>query len=149
MLAETGETLLWAVSDALGIAAAAALQDAYSLRRATRAVVRAGTLEEAESLLRLGAAQLALVGSLEQTVTSSGFVTLDDDRQAMASRNLTVLARLERLREHPEIGDVLTRLAPRLTTSALRDLMNQVRLSDRSPEEMAAEFLLDPGRIGE
>ncbi|MDD4904484.1 MAG: NosD domain-containing protein, partial [Candidatus Bipolaricaulis sp.] len=144
-LAEAGETLLWAVPDAYGAAAVASLRDAYSFGRTTRAVVWAKTLEEAESLLTLGAVQLALVGNLEEAVTSSEFVTLDDDRQAMTSRNVTVLVRLERLREHPEIDDVLARLASRLTTSVLRDLMNRARLSERSPEEIAVEFLLGQG----
>ncbi|MDD5646458.1 MAG: NosD domain-containing protein [Candidatus Bipolaricaulis sp.] len=148
-LAEAGETLLWAVPDAYGAAAVASLRDAYSFGRTTRAVVWAKTLEEAESLLTLGAVQLALVGNLEEAVTSSEFVTLDDDRQAMTSRNVTVLVRLERLREHPEIDDVLARLASRLTTSVLRDLMNRARLSERSPEEIAVEFLLGQGLISE
>jgi parallel beta-helix repeat protein len=136
-----GDRLLWAIPSEYGEPAVLALRTAYGFARQVHAVVWAKTLDEAESLLTLGAAQLTLVGSLEETVTSSGFVVLEDGLHVLPFQDVAAVARNQLLRTHPDIEDVLARLLPRLTSSTLRELLLRVRLSDQSPEVVAAEFV--------
>jgi parallel beta-helix repeat protein len=149
MLRDTGQALLWAVPQAVGEPVLAALRDAYSLDGQVRTVVWAKTLAEAEALLTFGAAEFAVLESLEETVTLSGFVVLDDDLHILPSETLVAMVRTELLAEYPEVGDVLSRLVPQLTPPALRDLMSRVRLLDRSPEAVATEFLTQEGLLAE
>jgi parallel beta-helix repeat protein len=148
-LRDTGQALLWAVPQAVGEPTLAALRDAYSLDGQVRTVVWAKTLAEAEALLAFGAAEFAVLASLEETVTLSGFVVLEDDLHILPSETLVAMARTELLAEYPEVGEVLSRLAPRLTSLALRDVMSRVRLLDRSPEAVAMEFLTQEGLLAE
>jgi parallel beta-helix repeat protein len=136
-----GDRLLWAIPSEYGEPAVLALRTAYGFARQVHAVVWAKTLDEAESLLTLGAAQLTLVGSLEETVTSSGFVVLEDGLHVLPFQDVAAVARNQLLRTHPDIEDVLARLLPRLTSSTLRELLLRVRLPDQSPEIVAAEFV--------
>ena len=147
MLRDAGRTLLWTVPQAYGDSALAAFRDAYGFAEQVRAVVWAKTLDEAESVLRFGAAQFALLESLEETVTQSGFVSLEDDRHVVPSGTLAVLARSELLAGHPDVADALSRLAPKLTASALQDLVSRMRLSNVSPEDASMEFLTQEGLI--
>ncbi|MEI6171031.1 MAG: right-handed parallel beta-helix repeat-containing protein [bacterium] len=149
MLGGAGQALLWAVPQAVGEPVLAALRDAYGLGGQVRTVVWAKTLAEAEALLTFGAAEFALLESLEETVTLSGFVSLEDDRHILPSEALAVMVRTGLLADHPDVGDVLSRLVPRLTPLALRDLMSRVRLLDRSPEAVAMEFLEQQGLLPE
>ncbi len=144
-----GDPLLWAVPEACDAKAVAALQSTYGLTQHVRAVVRAKTLAEAESLLTVGAAQFALLPNLEETLTSSGFVRLEDDRHVLSSQNMAVLVHDDLLRAHPDVRNVLARALPLLTPTALRDLMSRVRVSHRSPESVATEFLVLQGLLSE
>jgi parallel beta-helix repeat protein len=148
-LAEGGDSLLLAVPEACDATAVAALQRVYGLTQRVRAVVRAKTLTEAESLLTVGAAQFALLPTLEETVTSSGFVRLEDDRHVLPSQDMAVLAHDDLLRAHPDVRNVLARALPLLTPTALRDLMSRVRVSHRSPESVATEFLVLQGLLSD
>jgi osmoprotectant transport system substrate-binding protein len=149
MLRDAGQALLWAVPQAVGEPVVAALRDAYGLGGQVRTVVWAKTLAEAEALLTFGAAEFAVLESLEETVTLSGFVGLEDDLHILPSETLAAMVRTELLAEYPEVGDVLSRLVPQLTPPALRDLMSRVRLLDRSPEAVATEFLTQEGLLAE
>ncbi|MDD5263723.1 MAG: NosD domain-containing protein [Candidatus Bipolaricaulis sp.] len=148
-VAGDGESLLWVVPETCDAAAVAALQDAYGLTQHVRAVVRAKTLAEAESLLTVGAAQFALLPSLEETATSSGFVRLEDDRHALPSHDMAVLVRDDLLQAHPDVRNVFARVLPLLTPTALRDLMSRIRLSHLSPQIVATEFLALQGLLSE
>jgi parallel beta-helix repeat protein len=149
MLRDAGQALLWAVPQAVGEPVLAALRDAYRLDEQVRAVVWAKSLAEAEALLTFGAAEFAILESLEETVTLSGFVAIEDDLHILPSETLAAVARTELLAERADVGDMLSRLAPRLTTLALRDVMSRVRLLDRSPEAVAMEFLTQEGLLEE
>ena len=141
LFAGDGDRLLWAVPSAYGEPVVLALRTAYGFTREGHAVVLAKTLDEAESLLTLGAAQFALLGSLEETVTSSAFVALEDGLHVLPSQDVAAVARNQLLRAHPDIDDVLARLLPQLTSSTLRELLLRMHLSDQSPETVAAEFV--------
>ncbi|MCX6101112.1 MAG: hypothetical protein NTV92_06790, partial [Candidatus Bipolaricaulota bacterium] len=147
MLRDAGQSVLWAIPQAFDEHAATALRDAYELDGQVRAVVWAKTLDEAESILTFGAAEFALLEDLEETVTLSGFVSLEDNLHVLPSDTLAVLVRTESLARNSDVGDALSRLITKLTTSALRDLLGRVRFSNQSPEDAAMEFLTHEGLL--
>jgi glycine betaine/choline ABC-type transport system substrate-binding protein len=149
VLRDADQALLWAVPQAIGEPALAALRDAYGLSGQVRTVVWAKTLAEAEALLTFGAAEFAVLESLEETVTLSGFVGLEDDLHILPSETLAAMVRTELLVEHPDVADVVSRLVAQLSPPALRDVMSRVRLLDRSPEAVAMEFLTQEGLLAE
>ena len=122
---------------------------AYAMGSAIEAISWTQTLEEAETLLKFGAADLALVGSLEETVTRSGFVRLADHLDALTFGEIAAVARMQLVNESPEIREIIRRLGVRLTADVLHDLMGRVRLMHRSPMDVAAEFLLQEGLLAE
>ncbi len=145
---EQTQSLLWAVPETYGATPLAAFRAAYGLDEQVRAVVWAKSIEEAESLLTLQAVQFALLDSLEETKTGSGFVALVDDRGALPSAALAIAVRDDVLAAHPDIAKALSEVASRLTSAVLHDLVSQVRLLARSPEAAADEFLTREHLIG-
>jgi len=121
----------------------ASFEETYRMQAAVGSVNWTPTLEEAETLLRLGAADVAVVGNLEEVLTFSGFVTLEDDRRALESTELVVAVRRSLRRQFPDVVDTLSRLG--LTTDAIHDLISRVRLLHLGPEEVANEFLQQSG----
>lgn len=138
---EQTQSFILVVPESYGATALVALRAAYRLAEQVRAVVWAKSLEEAESLLALGAAQFALLPSLEETKSSAGFVALTDDRGAVPSAAMAITAGTAFLSEHPDVAELLSRIAPHLTSSAIHGLVAQARLLQRSPESLASEFL--------
>ena len=133
----------------LGDAAARAFEEAYGLRESVDSVRWAETLGEVEALLKFGAVEAAVVDNLEETLTSAGFVALEDDLAAFEAAELLVAFRPGLLARFPEIEDVLGRLADLLTTATVHDLVGRVRLLQREPEAVAWEFLVGRGLLQE
>ncbi len=146
---DAGQSLLWAVPQTAGEPIAAALRDTYGLGPQVRAIVWATSLDEAESLLTFGAAEFGILDSLEETVTLSGFVSLEDDRRVLPSRSVVALVRSEVLARHEDVEAALSLVLPRLTAAALRDLTSRVRLLGQSPKDVAMEFLAQEVGIGD
>lgn len=148
-LRETGETIRLAASPAAGEATWNALASAYGLGEAIDSIDWAETLGQAETLLKLGAVDMALVGNLEETLTFSDFVRLEDDLGIFEPFELLVAFRSEVLERYPDVGALLTDLAERLTTDAIHDLNSRVRLLQRPVETVAREYLVGQGLLGE
>jgi parallel beta-helix repeat protein len=138
---ESGGTFRYAVPQGLGEVASAAFEEVYGLRELIESVSRAGTLAEAEALLKFGAVEAAIVDSLEETLTFSGFVALEDDLAAFEPVGILVAFRRSLLERFSEVEDVLVDLAASLTTSVIHDLISRVRLLQREPETVALEYL--------
>jgi len=149
LMREPGETFRYTAPRALGGAAAASFEQAYGLRESVGSVSWAGTLGEAEALLKFGAVEAAIVDNLEETLTFSGFVALEDDLEAFESVGILVASRSGLLARFPEIENVLADLVDSLTTSVIHDLISRVRLLQRRPEAVAREYLAQQGLLAE
>jgi parallel beta-helix repeat protein len=145
----SGGGLRWAVPSAFGQDALDALEGAYGLGAHVTAVDWTRNLDETEALLKFGVADLAIVDSLEETVTLSGFVSLVDGRGAMPSQRIAALVRREVVEEPSDAESVLAQLQSTLTAEALHDLISRVRLLHRDPEAVAREFLEREGVLSE
>jgi len=127
----------------------ASFVEAYGMQGTVGSVNWTETLEEAETLLRLGAADVAVVGNLEEVLTFSGFVTLKDDLRAFGSKALAVIVRRSLRTRFPEVENTLSELRSRLTTAAIHDLISRIRLLHLGPEDVASEFLLQAGFVAD
>ncbi len=143
----SGDTFGYSAPRDLGDAAARAFEEAYGLRESVDSVSWAGPLGEVEALLKFGAVEAAIVDNLEETLTSSGFIALEDDLGAFHVAELFVAFRTGLLARFPEIEDVLGQLTTVLTTSAVHDLIGRVRLLQAEPKAVAWEFLVGRGLL--
>ncbi len=146
---QSGSRFGYSALRSLGDVTARAFEEAYGLRESIDSVNWAVTLGEVEALLKLGAVEAAIVDNLEETLTSSGFVALEDDLAVFETAELLVAFRPSLLARFPEIEDVLGQLTGVLTTSAVHDLIGRVRLLQREPETVAWEFLVGRGLLQE
>jgi len=144
-LHEAGESLRYAVPRAFGGDGIGVFEETYGMEDDVDSVSRTETLGEAEALLKFGAVQLVVVDHLEETLTLSGFVALEDDLVAFDSVQIIVAARSGLLARFPEIRSLLTSLTDSLTTTAVHDLISRVRLLQREPEDVAREYLVRQG----
>lgn len=104
----------------------------------TSAFRTAATAEAAETALQLGEVDVAVVDRIDEALTLAGFRTLGDGHILTSTSIKLVLSsrRVEGLRE------AFLKLAPRVTTEALRELVSRVRLLNRDPSVVALDFLL-------
>jgi parallel beta-helix repeat protein len=149
LMRESEETFRYTAPRALGEAVAASFEQAYGLSESVGSANRAETLGEAEALLKFGAVEMAIVDNLEETLTFSGFVAIEDDLGVFESVGILVASRHDLLARFPEIDGVLADLIDLLTTSAIHDLVSRVRLLQRRPEAVAREYLVQQGLLAE
>lgn len=149
LASEEEGTLRYAVPRSFTKEAFASFVETYGMQETVGSVNWTQTLGEAETLLRLGAADVAVVGNLEEVLTFSGFVTLEDDLRAFGSTALAVVVRRSLRTQFPEVEDTLSHLRLRLTTAAIHDLISRVRLLHLGPEDVASEFLLQSGLVAD
>jgi osmoprotectant transport system substrate-binding protein len=141
MAGETGETVRFTAPESFGEESFSALATTYGFHGAAAGITWAREQNEAEALAKLGAVDVALIGGLEETLTSSGFQPLTDDLGALESSSLVVVLRSDTLLRHPDVEDLLSGLALQLTTDALHRLTTRVRLLGRDLEDVVREFM--------
>ncbi len=148
-LRETGEGFRYAATAAFDDSTSAAFEEAYTLRAQVESVNRAESLEEVETLLKLGAVDMAIAGNLEETLTFSSFVPLEDDLGIFESVDLLVASRSGFLERYPAVEDLLARLGDSLTTASVHNLISRVRLLQEPAETVARDYLIAQGLLEE
>lgn len=138
---DTGERLRYAATSALGDESFEALMAAYGLGKSIRSFTQAKALEEAEALLKFGAVDVAIVGSLEETLTIAGFPDIEDDLRVLDRDLISIIVQKSISTNYTEINDILKTLGERLTSEVLHGLVSRIRLLHREPEDVAREFL--------
>jgi parallel beta-helix repeat protein len=138
--ARTGERVRYAVSSALEDGLLNAFLKAYELDGSVHSMTKSDGLEKVEALLKFGTVDVAMVGSLEETLTLSGFMALDDDREVLRQEALSMIVQPSIHTSHGDIGDILRALAERLTSDVLHNLVSRIRLLGMDPEDVARGF---------
>jgi len=123
------------------------LVEAYGISPARGGIQWAEALEEVEALLKFGAADVAIVPSLEESLTLSGFVALTDDRSVGKGEAIAILFRADLVECHPDLEGIIADLTPRLTGAALHRLVSRVRLFGETPAEAADDFFEKGGYV--
>ena len=137
----TGEPLRYTATTAFGDESFEAFLAAYALGESVRSFTQTEALEEVEALLKFGAVDVAIVGSLEETLTLSGFHAIEDELRVLEQDPISMIVQQSISTKHPEINDVLKMLGERLTSDILHDLVSRIRLLHKEPEDVAREFL--------
>ncbi len=113
-----------------------------------RSIQSADSSSAAESLLKFGTVDCAILDRLEETVTLAGYVALDD---ASILPSTQIGLRVESVGGDVDAAMRATfdRLQSHLTDETLRNLVSRVRLLGRDPLDVAMEYLLREGLIGD
>ncbi len=138
---QSGEQLRFAATSDLTEAEFDAFVDGYGLSGAVRSFTQADDLKQVETLLKLGTVDVAVVRSLKETLTLSGFQAIDDDLQTLEEEPISMVVQPSTLAKYPTLEAPLEDLAGRLTTQELHTLVSRVRLLQESPEDVARDFL--------
>jgi glycine betaine/choline ABC-type transport system substrate-binding protein len=83
----------------------------------------------------------------EGRIVAFDLVSLIDDKQFFPPYDATVIVRGEVLEKHPELEELLNRLANRIDDNKMAELNAAVDLDKREPAEVAREFLEEEGLI--
>ncbi len=101
------------------------------------------TADAAEMAVEFGEADIAVVDRIDETLTLAGFRLLEDGGLLPS-----VPIKLALSATPPEgFRDLFLKLAPRLTTRALHELVSRVRLLHQDLSDVALDFLLREGLI--
>ena len=76
-----------------------------------------------------------------------GLEVLEDDKNFFPPYYAAPLIRMDTLKEHPELEEVLNLLANKITDKTMRKLNYEVDVNGRDPETVANEFLVSEGYI--
>jgi len=136
-----GEPLRYTATTAFGDESFEAFLTGYELGESVRSLTQTEALEEVEALLKFGAVDVAIVGSLEETLTLSGFQAIEDELRILGQHPISMIVQQSISTKYPEINDVLKMLGERLTSDVLHDLASRIRLLHKEPEDVAREFL--------
>ena len=93
-----------------------------------------------EALLQ-GGADIATAFTTDGAIASNHLVVLDDDKRLWPAYNVAPLVKQTALAREPRIAQALNAVSPRITTSAAREMNDQVEAHDRDPADVAAAFL--------
>jgi len=140
-ISNTGEQLRFAAVSTFGDEAFEGFLAAYGMDEFLRSFTRAEALEEVEALLKFGAVDVAIVGSLEETLTIGGFLEVTDDLGILEQYPISMIVQQSALTEYDEIDEILTTLGERLTSERLHALVSRIRLLHQEPEDVAREFV--------
>jgi glycine betaine/choline ABC-type transport system substrate-binding protein len=138
---DSGEHVRYTATSRLGDARFQDFLDAYGLAESVRSITQSDALEEVEALLKFGAVDVAIVGSLDETLTLSGFLAIDDGLQVLDQNPISMIVQQSIVTKYPEAQDILEALGARLTSEVLHDLVSRIRLLRREPEDVAREWL--------
>ena len=138
---ETNERLRYTATSALEEEEFEAFLAAYKLDESVLSFTQAEVLEEVEALLKFGAIDVAIVGSLEETLTLSGFLAIEDTLQVLEQDSISMIVQQSIVASYPEAQDILEELGERLTSEVLQGLVSRIRSLHKDPEEVAREFL--------
>jgi len=83
----------------------------------------------------------------EGRIAAFDLVILEDDKQFFPPYDATTIVRGEVLEKHPELEEVLNKLAGRIDDSKMAELNAAVDLDKREPKDVAREFLEEEGLI--
>jgi osmoprotectant transport system substrate-binding protein len=101
---------------------------------------------EAKDAVSAGEASMVLVATTDGTLPALGLQLLADDKRLQLAENLVPVIN-KAAAGSPRIAAALAPLATTLTTDALAELNDQVNTAQRTPQEVAAEYLKDAGLI--
>jgi osmoprotectant transport system substrate-binding protein len=93
-----------------------------------------------------GTVDVANIFSTDSSITTNGFVVLEDPENLYSSQNILPLIRSDLVT--PEVEDALNAVSEALTTENLTEALAEVQVDRADPATVAEEFLTVAGVIG-
>jgi osmoprotectant transport system substrate-binding protein len=115
------------------------LQQVYGMR-ITKVLPLGFGSAASKDAVSAGEASMAQVGTTDGTLPLLGLQLLADDKQLQLAENLVPVVNRKAARS-PRIASALAPLAAKLTTEDLAQLNDQVNTGQRSPQEVAQDYL--------
>ncbi|OPL09322.1 MAG: hypothetical protein AVO34_13605 [Firmicutes bacterium ML8_F2] len=101
------------------------------------------------SALREGEVNVALGFATDGRIAAFDLVNLEDDKQFHPVYNCAPVVRQETLEMYPEIADILNPIAAALDTETMSGMNKKVDIDEYTADEVAEEWLLEQGFIGD
>jgi len=121
-----------------------ALRDEYGLAFSDTAEMDLGLLYRA---IREGRIDVAAGNSTDGRIPAFDLVMLTDNRAFFPPYDAAPVIRRALEETHPEVGEVLRRLAGRIDATAMREMNRQVDQQQRSASSVATDFLRQEGLL--
>lgn len=83
--------------------------------------------------------------TVDPQIIEYDLVVLEDDVQFFPPYDASLVARNEIIDNYPEVSDILDSLVDSVSTEQMTELIRQVDIVGRSPEEVAVEYLTEQG----
>lgn len=96
-----------------------------------------------------GACNFGEVFTTDGRIKALDLTVLEDDRTYFPSYNAAPAFNSEFLAEHPEVQEVMAKIAPLLTDEVLMSLNHQVDVVGREPADVAFEWMVDQGLVSQ
>jgi len=94
-----------------------------------------------------GEADVVNCYTTDAKIQEMGLVVLEDDKNAFPPYDAAPVLRAEVLEEYPELGEIFSELAGKLSNDEMRNLNYQVDVEDKEPAQVARDFLEKKGLI--
>ncbi len=94
-----------------------------------------------------GQADVAVAFGTDGEINALNLVLLEDDKHLFPPYQVAPVVRQQLLDKHPDIADLLNKLAPYLTNETMQKLNYEVSGNKREPADVAKEFLKGVGLI--
>jgi osmoprotectant transport system substrate-binding protein len=96
-----------------------------------------------------GEADVAVAFGTDGEIDAYDLVVLEDDQNLFPPYQIAPIVSQTALDTHPGIADALNQLSPLLNDGVMRQLNYEVSGNQREPAEVAREFLINSGLVGE
>ncbi|GAQ17368.1 glycine betaine/carnitine/choline transport system permease protein OpuCB [Oceanobacillus picturae] len=120
------------------------MQDVYGLDISNIRTMEPGIRQDA---LANGEVDIIDAYATDSYMVELNLVTLEDPENLFPPYQGAPLLRNETMKEYPELKDILNQLGGKITDEQMREMNYEVDYIDRSPREVAEEFLQDEGLL--
>ncbi len=92
--------------------------------------------------LTSGQADVVVAFGTDGEIAANDLVVLKDDKNFYPPYQVAPVVRQAVLTAHPDVADILSKVAPLLTDATMQRLNNEVSGKKREPADVAKEFLI-------
>ena len=124
------------------------LEETYGMEISRVEPLGFGTQGTKDALVE-GEVVLGQIGTTDPSIEALDLVMLEDDKQLQNAENLVPMVNSDFLDANPEVAGILNEMSSELTTANLAVMIGQVDVERQLPEDVAHEYLVETGLIGD
>lgn len=124
------------------------LEETYGMEISRVEPLGFGTQGTKDALVE-GEVVLGQIGTTDPSIEALDLVMLEDDKQLQNAENLVPMVNSDFLDANPEVAGILNEMSSELTTANLAVMIGQVDVERQLPEDVAHDYLVETGLIGD